>query len=245
MRDGRLEGPAITSRFPVVVSPPAFASRSSDSRRGNGPSLRSAYQTLPPGPRRGLPRFARTSYERGGCLLCPEDGGAPPDWAGFPAGACRFSAASPCAPLQLPIGGADRNETSVGGLSASPVRSASRLWPPDGTGALGLLPDASNPAGNAGDARQAEARPRARARNYAFDLARTSNQRVHSICVRPRVADPSGLPLARSRPDGTGRHFGFPLRLPHPADQEPTTHVRGGDRPSSTDLELHAQHHIR
>jgi hypothetical protein len=65
------------------------------------------------------------------------------------------------------------------------------------------------------------------------------------ICVRPRVADPSGLPLARGRPDGTSRRFGFPLMLPHPADQEPTTHVKGGDRPSSTDLKLHAQHHIR
>ena len=147
MRDRRLEGPAITSRFPVVFRLPAFASRSSDSRRGTGPSSRSAYRTLPPGPRRGLPRFARTSYERGGCLLCPGDGGAPPGWAGFPTGACRFAAASPCAPLQHPIGEADRNETSVGGLSSSPVRSASRLWPPDGTGALGLLPELRTPPG--------------------------------------------------------------------------------------------------
>ena len=79
-----------------------FASRPSDSRRGVGPSSRSAYRTSPPGPRRGLPRFARTSCDRGGCLLCPEDGGAHPGWAGFPAGACRFPAASPCAPLPLP-----------------------------------------------------------------------------------------------------------------------------------------------
>ena len=159
MRNGRLEGPrhhvpvscrlsAAGVRFSVIRFPP-----------GSRPSSRSAYRALPPGPRRGLPRFARTSYERGGCLLCPEDDGAPPDWAGFPAGACRFAAASPCAPLQHRIDRADRNETSVGGLSSSPVRSVSRLWPPDGTGALGLLPDASNPAGDAGDARQAEARP--------------------------------------------------------------------------------------
>ena len=127
MRNGRLKGPAITFRFPVVFRLPAFASRSSDSRRRVGPSSRSAYRTSPPGPRRGLPRFARTSYDRGGCLLCPEDSGALPGWAGFPTGACRFSAASPCAPLQRPIGGADRNETSARGLSSSPVRSASRL----------------------------------------------------------------------------------------------------------------------
>ena len=147
MRDCQLKGPAITSRFPVAFPLPTFASRPSDSRRGVGPSSRSAYRALPPGPRRGLPRFARTSYDRGGCLLCPEDGGALPGWAGFPADACRIAAASPYAPLQPPIGGADRNETSVGGLGSSPVRSASRLWPPDGTGALGLLPELRTPPG--------------------------------------------------------------------------------------------------
>ncbi len=36
----------------------------------------------------------------------------------------------------------------------------------------------------------------------------------------------------------------FP-RASHPADQEPDDERRGGDRPSSTDLELLAQHHIR
>ena len=68
------------SRFPVAFRLPAFASRSSDSRRGIGPSLRSAYR---PTARTstGLPRFARTSCDRGGCLLYPEDGGAHPDWA--------------------------------------------------------------------------------------------------------------------------------------------------------------------
>ena len=32
----------------------------------------------------GLPRFARTSYDRGGCLLYPEDGGALPELSGLP-----------------------------------------------------------------------------------------------------------------------------------------------------------------
>ena len=244
MRDGRLKGPAITSRFPAVFRLPAF--RFSVIRF---PPRDWAFLTvgLPDetsaGPRRGLPRFARTSYDRGGCLLCPEDGGALPGWAGFPADACRFPAASPCAPLPHPIGGADRNETSVGGLGSSPVRSASRLWPPDGTGALGLLPDASNPAGNASDARQAEARPRARARNYAFDLRRTSKQRVHSYAcdlasqTRPVFPSPAAARMERAAA------WAFP-RASHPADQEPDDARRGGDRPSSTDLELHAQHHI-
>lgn len=38
--------------------------------------------------------------------------------------------------------------------------------------------------------------------------------------------------------------WAFP-RASHPADQEPDNARRGGDRPASTDLELHAQHHIR
>ena len=47
----------------------------------------------------GLPRSARTSYDRGGCPLYPEDGGAHPGRVGSPTGACRFPAASPCTPL--------------------------------------------------------------------------------------------------------------------------------------------------
>ena len=38
------------SRFPVAFRPPAFASWSSFARRGTGPSLRSAYRSLLPGP---------------------------------------------------------------------------------------------------------------------------------------------------------------------------------------------------
>jgi hypothetical protein len=38
-------------------------------------------------------------------------------------------AASPCAPLQRPVGEPDHNETSVGGLGSSPVRSPPRLLP--------------------------------------------------------------------------------------------------------------------
>ena len=63
------------SRFPVAFRPPAFASRSSDSRRGVGPSLRSAYR-IKIRTSTGLPRCARSSCDRGGCLLYPEGGGA-------------------------------------------------------------------------------------------------------------------------------------------------------------------------
>jgi hypothetical protein len=81
IRDDPLEEQATLSRLPVAFRPPAFASRSSDSRRGIGPSLRSAYRRTPIGAPRtstGLPRSARVSCDRGGCPLCPEDGGAHP-----------------------------------------------------------------------------------------------------------------------------------------------------------------------
>jgi hypothetical protein len=59
----------------------------------------------------------------------------------------------------------------------------------------------------------------------------TRHQRGFTQFTRPDI------PLACGRPDGTGRRLSFPLRLPHPADQESTTHAKGRDRPSSTDLE--------
>ena len=65
------------------------------------------------------------------------------------------------------------------------------------------------------------------------DPLNEASTRVHSV-------RPSGLPLACGRPDGTGRPWAFP-RASHPADQEPDDARQGGDRPSSTDLELLAQ----
>ena len=81
MRNDRLEDAANLSRLPAAFRLPAFASRSSDARRGVGPSLRSAYRTRPNGRARtstGLPRSARASYGRGGSPLYPEDDGALP-----------------------------------------------------------------------------------------------------------------------------------------------------------------------
>jgi hypothetical protein len=59
---------------------------------------------------------------------------------------------------------------------------------------------------------------------------------------QPRVhaCSPVRSSLACGRPDGTGRPWAFPWAS-HPADQEPDDARQGRDRPSSTDLELHAQ----
>ena len=132
-------------RVPAAFRPPAFASRSSDSRRGVRPSSRSAYRTRGPDPD-GLPRSTRTSCDRGGCLLYPEDGDAHPTGPSSPASACRFSTASPCTPLHHPSSEASDNEASTEVHAIHPSGHSPRLWPPDGTGALGLLPRASNPA---------------------------------------------------------------------------------------------------
>jgi hypothetical protein len=75
--------------------------------------------------------------------------------------------------------------------------------------------------------------------------ASTSHRRglLDEASTRIHAIHPAGLPLARSRPDGTGHRFGFPSgfapRRPGADDAR-----RGGDRPTSTDLELRAQHHI-
>jgi len=60
MRDDRLEGLIILSRFPVAFRPPALAFWSSCSRQGVEPSSRSAYQTRRSGPGRGF----RVSHAR-------------------------------------------------------------------------------------------------------------------------------------------------------------------------------------
>jgi hypothetical protein len=121
----------------------------------------------------GFPRSARTSSDRGGRPLYPEDGGAHPDRSWLPAGACRFAAASPCTQPYIPSTGFSLNETST----------------------------------------------------------------------RFQAIRPSGLPPACGRPDGTGRPWtfasGFTPRRPRADDAR-----RGGDRPSSTDLELPLNSHL-
>ena len=86
MRNGRLEGPTIASRFPVAFRLPAF--RFSVIRFPPG-AWAPLTVGLPDTPRHartptGLPRSARTSCDRGGCPLYPEDDGARPGLDGLP-----------------------------------------------------------------------------------------------------------------------------------------------------------------
>ena len=82
------------SRFPAAFRPPAFASRSSDTRRGVGPSSRSAYRPTA-GPRRGY-RVPHTRAATGlGASFTPGTTVLYPDRNACPAGACRISATCP------------------------------------------------------------------------------------------------------------------------------------------------------
>jgi len=143
------------SRFSAVFRLPAFASRSSDSRRGIEPSLRSAYRTRNIRTPTGLPRSARTSCDRDGRLLYPEDGDARPTDNSSPAGACRFPAASPYTPLRHPISGASDNEASTEVHAIHPSGHSPRLCPRMERAPLGFFPPSFEPRRpGADDARQ-------------------------------------------------------------------------------------------
>jgi len=64
---------------------------------------------------------------------------------------------------------------------------------------------------------------------------------LHEASTRVQAIHPSGLPLARSSPGGTGAASAFP-RASNPADEEPDDARRGGDRPSSTDPKQRLRH---
>ena len=145
IRDDRRRAGHRCPGFPLPFGRRHSLLGSSCSRRGVEPSSRSAYRADDrPGPRRGFHVPHVRDYDRGGCPLYPGDGGALPAGTAYPTGACRFPAASPCTPLPHPIAGLAMTRHHRGSLR-SPVRSSPRLWPPDGTGALGLSPELRTP----------------------------------------------------------------------------------------------------
>ena len=117
------------------------------SRRGIAPLLRSAYRTDSARTPTGFPRSTHTRYGRGGCPLYPGASGVLTTGSHSPVAACRLcQRPGPITQVFVPSSRARNNEASSGVHSRSPVRPSPRpVAPPDGTGALRLLPWASHP----------------------------------------------------------------------------------------------------
>lgn len=86
----------------------------------------------------GLPCSARARHDRGGCPLYPGTGGVPWPGLGPSASACRVPAASPAPRYHIPPAGLTITRHQRGFTCVHPSGLPLRLWPPDGTDALGL-----------------------------------------------------------------------------------------------------------
>jgi hypothetical protein len=95
----------------------------------------------------GFPRSAHARHDRGGCPLYPEASGVHATGVGSPVAACRLcQRPGPTTRIFVPPLRAHHHEASTGVHSRSPVRSSPcPVVPPDGAGALGLVPRASHP----------------------------------------------------------------------------------------------------
>ena len=157
----------------------AFASRSSDTRRGLGPPSRSAYRTRPQA--RPDPRGYHVPHARAmtgvGALYTPRTTVLAPVWTDCPAGACRSSTASPSTPLQQPITRGSALRGINEGSSTSPVRSSPHPRPPGWNGPpLRLSPELRTPPTKSRTTHVgAGTGHRARTSNNAHDISRTSN----------------------------------------------------------------------
>jgi hypothetical protein len=166
------------SRLPVAFRPPASASRSSDSRRGLPPSSRSAYRPKGRTPT-GLPRFTRTSYDRGGCPLYPENGGAHPGLNVVLSRRLPLHRGESLPLLRHPIGRGSSDEASTRVQAIHPSGLPLAWSPPDGTGGhLGFPPSF------------APRRPRARRRTSRWGQAiehgpGTTGSTPHSSILHP------------------------------------------------------------
>jgi hypothetical protein len=159
---------------------------SSCSRPGTGPSSRLADRAPNARTRTGFPRSAPSRYDRSGCLLDPGDGGAL-------LARCRARPAPaasqrpvPAPRTCIPPAGLRNYGASTRVHAIHPSGLPLTCGPPDGTGDPWAYPCAPHPAVTGG-ARQGGAGPRARARNYATDIAGPPIREFTRI-VRPRVA---------------------------------------------------------
>jgi hypothetical protein len=182
-----------------IFRPPAFASRSSDSRRGIGPSSRSAYRPTT-GPRRGY-RVPHARAATGvGALYTPETAVLLPTDRG-----CRPAPAASQRPVpvsrNLPTGEISSNEASTRVQAIRPSGLPQPVAARVERAALGLKPRASHPADQE-PTTHAEAGTGHRARSLELPLnshPSISNPIVHSMRATSRRTPRSGS-SAPSRP---------------------------------------------
>ena len=154
-------------RFSVILFPPR-----------NWASLTVGLRDQAARTQTGLPRFARTKYDRGGCPLYPGDGGAHPGQGASLASACRSTTTSPWTPLQtLHLAGLrlTRHQRAFKQFTRpvfpSPV--AARME----QAALGLSPELRTPPtrNRTTHVRVVGTGHRARTRNHTHDISRPPN----------------------------------------------------------------------
>ncbi len=157
------------------------------SRPGLPPLLRSAYRTATGGADpSGVSMFRTRETRPGPGALCTPGTAVPARLRVNPAAAaCRLATAGPCHPgVTTRPGMFSSRGISKGSLSFAPPGHSPRLWPPDGTGPLGLYPGLHT--------RPSRTQPRMPGRGRASGTGPGSRRRHQ----RPPSADPlntSGL----------------------------------------------------
>ena len=195
-------------RFPAAFRPPAFASRAILFPPGSSAFLTVGLpDAIDAGPGRGF-HVPHARDPAGVGALCTPGTAVFTRPAKTPGRRLPLPNGQPCTPAGTASHppGAHLDEASSRVHSRSPVRPSPRLWPPDGTRTLRLLPRASHPAVTR-DARQGGDGPSSTGPGYVIDITADLQSTCHSH-MRPRVARarscrrPRALAAARA---GRGR----------------------------------------
>ena len=197
------------SRFPVAFRLPAFRFSVIRFPPGIGPSLRSAYRTEQPGPRRGyrVPHARVTtgvgasSTPRTAVLFPAERSPQPaPAASQRPVLAPRY---------QHPISGAPHYEASTEVYALHPSGLSPRLWPPDGTGALGLFPELRTPPARSRTTHVGAGTGHEHGPGTTLSTSAEPPITCSLVSVRPRVAGPVLGLLTRAPPLAPATHLFF------------------------------------
>ncbi len=182
------------SWFPAAFRRPAFASRSSFTRRGVGPSSRSAYRTQGFGPRRGFPVPHTRAATGLGALLTPGTTVLTPTEATTGRAPAASQRPVPSPRSSTPPRGASLNEASSRVHAIHPSGLPLACGRPDGSGQpLGSIPGLRTPPTRSWTthARMGTGH-RARTWNYTLNSSSVDLQSVvHSWCATSGRTSPN------------------------------------------------------